>query len=161
MTAMASREPEWDLDIPELEKLTGKQRAFALAWVGEARFNGTQAARIAGYKGDDNTLCAIGRENLGKPRVRAALNVLCSLIEDRSLTDRRRILENLWSIAEDAGEETKERRESLKLIAELGGHIGRVAAMGQGTTVHAQQAVVQVQMTPQEATRRLREGDHE
>jgi len=37
-------------------RLTGKQRAFVDHWFGDANFNGTKAARLAGYQGDDNYL---------------------------------------------------------------------------------------------------------
>lgn len=52
-------------------ELTGKQRAFINAYLGEARFNATEAARIAGYKGDDTVLAAVGYENLRKPQIEA------------------------------------------------------------------------------------------
>lgn len=47
-------------------KLTGKQELFCLAYTGEARFNATEAARIAGYEGDDHSLRSVGHENLTK-----------------------------------------------------------------------------------------------
>lgn len=53
------------------EDLTGKQRAFINAYLGEAKFNATEAARIAGYKGDDTVLAAVGYENLRKPQIEA------------------------------------------------------------------------------------------
>lgn len=52
-------------------ELTGKQRAFINAYLGEAKFNATEAARVAGYKGDDVTLAAVGYENLRKPQIEA------------------------------------------------------------------------------------------
>lgn len=36
--------------------LKGKQKLFADFYVGDALFNGTKAARLAGYEGDSNTL---------------------------------------------------------------------------------------------------------
>lgn len=53
------------------EELTGKQKAFVNAYLGEAKFNATHAARLAGYKGDDTTLAAVGYENLRKPQIEA------------------------------------------------------------------------------------------
>lgn len=50
--------------------LTGKQRAFVNAYLGEARFNATEAAAMAGYGGSRNTLQSIGAENLAKPIIR-------------------------------------------------------------------------------------------
>lgn len=55
------------------EILTPKQRAFVHAYQGEAKGNGVQAARIAGYKGKDETLRAIASENLTKPNIRSIL----------------------------------------------------------------------------------------
>ena len=47
------------LDLDEcagrkMSELTGLQRAFINAWFGEANFNGTEAARLAGYSGGDD-----------------------------------------------------------------------------------------------------------
>lgn len=53
-------------DRPEL---TLKQRKFCLAYVGEANGNGIEAARLAGYKGNDVTLGAVAYENLRKPQI--------------------------------------------------------------------------------------------
>jgi len=49
--------------------LTAKQRAFVLAYVRTR--NATEAASIAGYKGNRNTLHSVGTENLRKPAIRA------------------------------------------------------------------------------------------
>lgn len=53
------------------DSLTGKQRAFIDAYLGPAKFNATEAARIAGYEGSDATLAAVGYENLRKPQIEA------------------------------------------------------------------------------------------
>jgi len=52
-----------------VRKLSPKQRAFVEAYAG----NGTEAARIAGYKGNDVTLCSMGKENLRKPHIWVAI----------------------------------------------------------------------------------------
>ena len=51
------------------DSLTGKQRAFVDAYLGSAKFNATEAARLAGYEGDDPSLAVIGYENLRKPKI--------------------------------------------------------------------------------------------
>lgn len=51
------------------QKLTLKQRKFIAAYDG----NATDAARKAGYKGNDVTLQAVASENLRKPLIAAAL----------------------------------------------------------------------------------------
>lgn len=55
------------------KKLTGKQRVFCDAYLSNG-FNATQAARTAGYKGDDQTLSSVGYNNLRKPVIAAEIN---------------------------------------------------------------------------------------
>lgn len=50
-------------------QFTGLQLAFMDAYVGEAKFNTTEAARLAGYKGNGRTLAQVGYENLRKPDI--------------------------------------------------------------------------------------------
>lgn len=52
-----------------VEKLTGKQRAFIHAYLGDAHFNATEAARIAGYKGNGNTLGVTAFHLLRNPKI--------------------------------------------------------------------------------------------
>lgn len=52
-------------------KLTGKQRAFAHAYVGDAKRNATEAARMAGYKGTERTLNVTGSRLLRNDKVAA------------------------------------------------------------------------------------------
>lgn len=42
--------------------------------MGVAAGNGTEAARLAGYKGNDVTLCAVGSQNLRNPQIRKAID---------------------------------------------------------------------------------------
>lgn len=50
-------------------RLTLKQRKFCLSYIGEANGNGAEAARLAGYRGNDVTLRAVAYENLTKPHI--------------------------------------------------------------------------------------------
>lgn len=52
-------------------KLTVKQQRFVNFYDG----NGVAAARNAGYKGDDNTLASVSKENLRKPHIAAELKL--------------------------------------------------------------------------------------
>ncbi len=66
-----------ELTIQQLEeKLTGKQRLFALSYVGEAKFNATKAARIARYRGTDNDRAVIGHDNLRKTNIANYIKLL-------------------------------------------------------------------------------------
>jgi phage terminase small subunit len=52
--------------MSEENKLTGKQKLFADAYIGKAHFNARKAAEMAGYNGDCNSLAVIGSQNLRK-----------------------------------------------------------------------------------------------
>ena len=56
-------------------RFTAKQAAF-IKWYCSAmvNMNGTEAARRAGYKGNDRTLAAVAIENLGKPMIREEID---------------------------------------------------------------------------------------
>jgi phage terminase small subunit len=53
----------------EVDKFTPLQAGFIAAYIN----NGTEAARQAGYKGNDNTLSQVAHENLRKPKIRKAI----------------------------------------------------------------------------------------
>lgn len=61
--------------------LTVKQRLFVEAYTGPAQGNATEAARIAGYKGNDVTLAVVGSENLRKPQVCDAIQKAAPKVE--------------------------------------------------------------------------------
>lgn len=54
-------------------RLTEKQRRFVEAYMGEADGNATEAARIAGYSGDEAALAVRGSENVRKRKIRIAI----------------------------------------------------------------------------------------
>lgn len=56
-------------------KLTKKQEMWLLAYCSNG-FNGTAAARTAGYKSSGNALNQISSENRRKPHIKAALEVM-------------------------------------------------------------------------------------
>jgi phage terminase small subunit len=53
--------------------LTTKQRLFVEYYLSNG-FNATEAARAAGYKGNENTLSSVGYENLRKPEIAAVVS---------------------------------------------------------------------------------------
>lgn len=54
-----------------MDKLTTKQQLFVEAYLRNP--NGVQAAKAAGYKGNDKTLSVVASENLAKPCISARL----------------------------------------------------------------------------------------
>lgn len=60
---------------PRNRPLTMKQMAFCVHYVSAAvNCNATEAARCAGYKGNDNTLGTVGFENMLKPAIRGEID---------------------------------------------------------------------------------------
>lgn len=59
--------------MPKGDQLTELQRRFVDHYMGEAKGNATEAARLAGYKGSATTLGQVGAENLKKPQIQAAI----------------------------------------------------------------------------------------
>lgn len=60
---------------PKKRPLTAKQSAFVHWYCSAAvNMNATEAARRAGYKGNDNTLGTVGVENMQKPAIRDAID---------------------------------------------------------------------------------------
>lgn len=88
------------------DKLTTKQRRFCIAYSGEAKGNGTQAARLAGYKGNDATLSAVASENLQKPLVIQLIRELAEKDERPKILSRAERRALLSEIAR--GEVTEE-----------------------------------------------------
>jgi hypothetical protein len=56
------------------DRLTPKESLFVSAYLGEARFNATQAARVAGYRGSDGVLNVTAHRLLRNPKVSAIVN---------------------------------------------------------------------------------------
>jgi hypothetical protein len=58
--------------VQDLPPLTHRQAAFVRHYLDpEVKRNGTEAARLAGYAGDDPTLCQTAYENLRKREIQA------------------------------------------------------------------------------------------
>src|ERR1041384_5565258 len=59
-------------DTQTTDRLSLKQRQFCLAYVGEAKGNGFEAAKLAGYAATtDNALRVIASQNLTKPAIKS------------------------------------------------------------------------------------------
>lgn len=83
--------------------LTIKQKRFAEQFALDG--NGTRAARVAGYRGNGNTLGVTAHENLRKPNVLSAINGELARVALEISPDRvRRRLDHISHEAEAAGQ---------------------------------------------------------
>lgn len=62
----------------EKKKLTPKQKMFVEKYLGDAHFNGTKAAELAGYEGSRASLSQIAYENLRKLEIRTQIDEVLS-----------------------------------------------------------------------------------
>lgn len=90
-------------------ELTAKQKAFVLAYVGEARFNASEAARIAGYADRTSGPRLLSNANISS-RVREELESLAltaeqnlSLVREDALKTDEEIIRTAAKAFEDAG----------------------------------------------------------
>jgi hypothetical protein len=96
-------------------KLTAKQQLFCEFYIGEANGNATESARLAGYKGSDETLRAIGSQNLTK------LNIsdVCRERVNEVALSADKVLSELSEIALDKSEATRDRIAALQLLGKF------------------------------------------
>jgi len=97
-----------------MSKLTLKQEKFVEAYMGKAAGNATEAARLAGYKGNEATLAVTGFENLRKPNVKAA-------IDERSANDpliaTREDRQQFWTnVMNDPLQDMKDRLRASEIL---------------------------------------------
>lgn len=112
-------------------RLTAKQLAFINAYMGEANGNATEAARLAGYKGSDETLAVVGYENLRKPNI--AEEITIRQREDPLVMSRIERQRLLTEIAIDGREQTKDRLKAIDQLSKTGGdYVHRVEHSGPG-----------------------------
>ena len=94
------------------KKLTVKQKRFIEFYNG----NGVDAARKAGYKGNDNTLQAVAKENLLKPLIKEAIEKREAKFLNRGIKNREE-RQKFWS---DMMDDAKQDRDKLKASELLG-----------------------------------------
>lgn len=116
-------------------KLTPKQKAFAEHYLECG--NKTEAARRAGYKGNDNTLSSIGVENLRKPAIADYIAERMKPREDKLIADANEVLEFFTNVMRgnvkdqfgldsslsdrlNAGKELMKRHDAGKLLPGAG-----------------------------------------
>lgn len=93
---------------PRNRPLTMKQMAFCVHYVSASvNLNATEAARRAGYKGNDNTLGTVGFENMLKPAIRDEIDRRMAIAlsgADITVEDTLRRLSVLGEMALEAGQ---------------------------------------------------------
>ena len=102
---------------PLYDALTPKQQSFIDAYL--VNPNATDAARKAGYKGNDNTLHAMGAENLRKPTIQLALKERGTPQEaakKAKILSADEVLERLSKFAASDDVEPKDSIKALELL---------------------------------------------
>ena len=77
--------------------LTEKMRLFCLHYLGDAKFNASEAARMAGYSA--KTAYSIGQENMNKPVIQEYLSELVKRAEDKAEINIADIVKHLHDMA--------------------------------------------------------------
>jgi phage terminase small subunit len=98
--------------MEDLTKLTAKQQLFCEFYIGAANGNATEAARLAGYKGSDETLRAIGSQNLTKLNI----SEFCQERVNEVALSADKVLSELSEIALSKVEATRDRLTALQLL---------------------------------------------
>ena len=92
--------------------LTAKQKRFVEFYDG----NGTETARKAGYKGNDNTLNQVAIENLRKPMILEAIEKRESERLSEGILDREK-RQVFWSkVIEDENQKMPDRLRASELL---------------------------------------------
>lgn len=111
----------------EPKRLTGKQASFVDKYLGEARFNASLAAKLAGYKATSkHSFESIGSENLTKPDIRAAIDDYFRM--SRMSSDE--ILAELSELARTDSQEKHLLSAKVRSLALLSSHYGLLDGAG-------------------------------
>ncbi len=90
------------------KQLTLKQSRFVIAYLRSG--NGVEAAREAGYRGNDKTLSVIASENLGKPSIAAELKKHGEKKDRPKIATMEEVLEVLTAELRTTNEEARHTR---------------------------------------------------
>lgn len=105
-------------------KLTDKQLAFVGAYLGIAGLNATEAAAIAGYRGNRETLSSVGDQNLRKPQIKTAIDEWRAEIKQDGIAN----LEHRLAVINDL-----ETRLRQVIIDRRNRYVGQLAARESAT----------------------------
>lgn len=101
--------------------LTKRQEAFVLAYMGEAKGIAYEAAKLAGYKGNRNTLDVTASNLLRNPKVAAKIAELSKHVRKVAVVDRERRVELLSQFAQDENLSPKDRMKAMELLGKMSG----------------------------------------
>jgi phage terminase small subunit len=104
--------------MPELLK---KQRAFVIAYTGEAKGVGRTAAKLAGYTGTDASLDVTASRLLKSDKVLAEIEKIRLEVEKHIVVDRIARRQILSDFAEDASLSAKDRMKAIELLGKMSG----------------------------------------
>ena len=100
-------------------KLTLKQTRFISAYVGEAKGNATQAAKLAGYSGNADTLRMTGSKTVAKAYIQAAIR---KIVESDPLVKNRAQRRQWWSeVIDEKENDLSHRLRASELLAKASG----------------------------------------
>ncbi len=80
------------------EALNARQRRFVDEYISNGG-NGTQAARAAGYKGGENVLATVAKENIRKPQIARAIKERAKPTEDARHMGAQEVLARLSELS--------------------------------------------------------------
>lgn len=90
--------------------LTRKQKLFVEYYVGEAKGNATEAARLAGYSSPEGSAA----KNMGKGKILEAIAALSAELAERDGALTPEEIQEMWAeIARDPKQMTKDRLKAL------------------------------------------------
>lgn len=114
-------------------RLTGKQASFVDKYLGEARFNASLAAKLAGYKATSReSFEVIGSENLTKPLIRKAIDDYFRM--SRMTSDE--VLNELSELARGSS------KDKIRALALLSSHFGILDGAGRDVGEMAQRGKI-------------------
>lgn len=115
--------------------LTPKQHAFVAAYIGPARGNASEAARLAGYQG---SLRAIGYENLTKPDIISAINQWRDEVKSSGIASLEYRISKLDELEQKYLKVIEDRKAAYSGTSVIGGDTGLVVlqekSIGSGPT---------------------------
>lgn len=142
--------PRPDAERAADSELTLKVQRFIDALMGEAEGNGTKAARIAGFKGDNNTLATTAWQLRRKQEVRDAIEA--RLESDPLVLSRVKRLHLLSRMAEGKeGGKPADRLAALKMLGVAAGEASANVALSGGIDlIHKSTAELEAELDEEE-----------